>query len=115
MKKGILALIGGAATALPLVLGAGSASAYANGTEIDYHDNLAYSACVTGTNQNGYGYICQNGTGHWVSTPNPDNYDNGWWWIGQITIDWYNYNGSYIRTTTCNTNSTAQWVTCYGP
>jgi hypothetical protein len=115
MATALLAIVFGSSNGTSPITGSQNAYAYANGTQIIYQSSTAYSACVSGTNQNGWGYECDNGTGHWVHLPTYDTYDYNWWWIGQIYIQWYGQSGNYIEGTWCNTNVTGAWVTCHGP
>ncbi|MFF0425255.1 hypothetical protein [Streptomyces sp. NPDC004520] len=85
-----------AATASLAFLGAGPASAGGNGQQLNFHDSLGtvYSISAYGINQNGE-YIT-----HCFYTPNVDNALSGWWWKGNVHINFWtsgNCTGNYAR------------------
>jgi hypothetical protein len=93
-----------------LEVGAGTAWAGTNGQQINYYSHYAYVQCTSGTNQNGD--KVQNCTQLRIGS----NPDQGYWWVGPVTITWHRSDGTDISST-CNVpkSQEADFFTCYEP
>jgi hypothetical protein len=70
----------------------GTAFAGSNGQQINYYSHDANKQCSTGTNQDGK--LIQNNCTSLRSGSNPDQ---GYYWVGPVTITWYRTNGTHTQ------------------
>lgn len=94
------------------MLGAtGAALAGSNGQQINYYSHQAYQQCSTGANQNGQ--LIRNNCTSLHSGSNPDQ---GYYWVGPVTITWYLANGTSTQST-CNVpqQQNSDYSNCYEP
>jgi hypothetical protein len=68
-------------------------SAGTGGQQLIAHDNIAYTHCTSGANQDG------NQQSNCFATPYAYTNEPGWWWRYGISESWYNYNGAWITNT----------------
>ncbi|MGH3874280.1 MAG: hypothetical protein ACRDSR_22735 [Pseudonocardiaceae bacterium] len=93
-----------------LEAGAGTASAGTNGQQVNYYSHYSYAQCTTGTNQNGADI--RNCTQLRIGS----NPDQGYWWVGPVSITWYHPDHSH-GTSTCDVPASqdSDFFTCYEP
>jgi hypothetical protein len=89
----------------------GTALAGNNGQQINYYSHSAYKQCSTGANQND-----QPIRNNCTSLHSGSNPDQGYWWVGPVTITWYRTNGTYVQST-CNVpqQQNGDFFNCYEP
>lgn len=95
------------------LLGAGTASAGTNGQQINYYSHHSYGQCTTGKNQEGKSI--SNCTS--FAAPAGSNKDEGYWWVGQVNITWYNIDHRSTAHSTCDVpkNYSGDFFNCYEP
>jgi hypothetical protein len=69
--------------------GAGTASAGTNGQQINYYSHYAYAQCTTGKNQS------NETTRNCTQLRIGSNPDQGYFWVGPVTIIWYHTDHTY--------------------
>jgi hypothetical protein len=81
-----------------------------NGLQINYYSHDANEQCTTGKNQNG------DTVRNCTSLHSGSNPDQGYWWVGPVTITWYRSDHSYI-TSTCDVpkSQDGDSFICYEP
>jgi hypothetical protein len=87
------------------------ASAGWTGQQLVAQDNIAYTHCTSGNNQDG------NFQNHCFATPFAYNAEPGWWWQYGINESWYNSGGGWIQNTSdwIPPNPKSDWYTVWGP
>ncbi len=90
--------------------GAGTALAGSNGQQINYNSHHAHSQCTAGKNQRGENV--KNCTQLQMGA----NPNQGYWWIGPVSITWYRANSSTAQST-CRVpeQQKEDFFTCYEP
>src|ERR1700682_1668084 len=93
------------------VLMSAGASASWNGQQLIAHDSSAWYHCTSGNNDSG------THVDHCFYTPNTVTAEAGWWWLGQISESWLDYNSAWISNTgdTIPRNPFSDWYDVYGP
>jgi len=101
-----------AAGVLGSVVMAGPAYAGSDGQQINFCGVSDYSSVqYSGYNQSG-----QQINGSEILAPNAcDNSLPGYWWVGTVSIAWYDANGTYITTNQCviPKKQSSDWYNCY--
>lgn len=96
------------------LLGAGARTATAgtNGQQINYYNHDSYGQCTTGKNQEGT--TVSNCTSFAVQGSNKDE---GYWWVGPVSITWHKNDHVSTVHSTCNVpkNSNSDFFNCYEP
>lgn len=93
-----------------LGVGAGTASAGAHGQKINYYSRYAGVQCTTGANQNSE--TVRRCTDLRIGS----NLDQGFLWVGPVTIIWYYPDHTYLRSSCEVPESQAtDYTTCYDP
>jgi hypothetical protein len=90
--------------------GAGTALAGSNGQQINYYSHVADGECTTGTNQSG------NNITNCLGLRQGSNPDQGYWWVGPVSITWHRLDGSKV-TSTCDVprEQNGDFFNCYEP
>ncbi len=91
--------------------GVGTATAGTNGQQITYYNHDSYGQCTTGTSQEGTNI--RNCT---TFTVIGSNKDEGYWWVGPVSITWYKNDHSTVQITcTVPKNQSGDSFSCYEP
>jgi hypothetical protein len=81
-----------------------------NGLQINYYSHDANEQCTTGKNQN------SDTVRNCTQLRTGANPDQGYWWVGPVTITWYHTDHSYVAST-CDVpkSQDGDSFTCYEP